>query len=305
MASFAPNTMSQYNSAINLWWQYCNIKGIDYCNATNTQIIDYLTEKFNAGASYSTLNGYRSALTTLLGHEITLNDCIKRFFKGVYRLKPPMPKYDYTWDPNLVLNHLSNYFPNDSISLKDLSYKAITLLALASAQRMQSLSLILIKNVCFYSDKIQIKIEDLIKTSKPGSFQPLIVLPYIKENPKVCPALALKSYFDRTHHIRNEEEYLFISHQKPHKKVVAQTLSHWVKNVLGKSGIDINIYGGHSTRHASTSAAHRAGVNLEVIRKAAGWTASSQVFLKYYKRNLSLETNCNLVDTLFQTNQTD
>ncbi|KAL0831119.1 hypothetical protein ABMA28_001990 [Loxostege sticticalis] len=302
MASFSNSTLNQYNSAIKSWWKYCKSKDIDFLNSNSAHLLEYLTDKFNSGASYSSLNSCRSALSTLLGQDITTNNCIKRFFKGVFRLKPPAPKYDTTWDPNLVLNHLSDYFPNESISLKDLTVKTITLLALASAQRMQTLSMIRINNISFYQDKIQIKIDELIKTSKPGSYHPLIILPYIKENPKVCPALTLKSYIDRTNDIR-KDDFLFISYQKPHKKVVTQTLSHWVKYVLGKSGINIDLYSAHSTRHASTSAAHRAGVNLEVIRKAAGWTESSKVFLKYYNKNLSNSVDCEFANSLFQGNR--
>lgn len=298
MASFSENTMNQYNSSLKSWWHYCNSKGLDYSKVNSAQVIEYLTEKFYFGASYSTLNSYRSSLSILLGQEITCCDNVKRFFKGVYRLKPPASKYNETWNPNLVLNYLSDYFPNDTITLKELSYKTITLLSLASAQRMQTLSLIKIKNIKFEQDKIIIKINDLIKTSRPGAYQPLIELPYIKENPKVCPALSIKAYIDRTACLRLQEEFLFISYQKPHKKVVTQTLSHWVKFTLGKSGID-TFYGAHSTRHASTSAAHRAGVNIDVIRKAAGWTDSSNVFFKYYNKDLSNTIEKEFVQALF------
>lgn len=300
MASFSSNTIKQYNTALKSWWLYCKNKGTDYCDSNVTHVIEYLSEKFNSGANYSTLNSYRSALSVLLGQEITCNNLIKRFFKGVYRIKPPAAKYKATWDPGLVLNFLSNHFPYDSISLKNLSLKTVTLLALASAQRMQTLSLIKIKNITLDSEKIQIKIDDLIKTSRPGAYQPLIVLPFIKENHKICPALCLKAYLERTTSLRNQEDYLFISYQKPHKKVVSQTLSHWVKFILEKSGIDINVYGAHSTRHASTSAAHRAGVNLEVIRQAAGWSESSNVFLKYYKKDVvSNSGTTEFIDALF------
>lgn len=265
MASFSPNTLTQYNSSLKSWWSYCHNKGINFCDSNTTQLLKFLTEKFQAGASYSTLNSHRSALSILLGQDITCNDNIKRFFKGIYRLKPPAPKYNTTWDPNLVLNYLADYFPNDSITLKELSLKTISLLALASAQRIQTLSFIKLKNIHYEPEKIKIRIDDLIKTSKPGGFQPLIVLPYIKENQKICPALTLKHYIDKTAALRNQEDYLFISFQKPHKKVGSQTLSHWVKSILAKSGININLYGAHSTRHASTSAAHKAGVNLEII----------------------------------------
>lgn len=153
---------------------------------------------------------------------------------------------------------------------------------------MQTLSLMKINNIEFDSDKIVIKIDELTKTSKPGAYHPVLVLLYIKENHKVCPASTLMSYRDRTALLRNQETFLFISFQKPHKRVVTQTLSNWVKITLRNSGIDVTVYGAHSTRHASTSAAHKAGVNIEVIRKAVGWSKSSNVFPKYYIKHYQL-----------------
>ncbi|CAG9138712.1 unnamed protein product [Plutella xylostella] len=166
---------------------------------------------------------------------------------------------------------------------------------------MQTLSLIKIGNICFREDLIIIKIDNLIKTSRPGTHQPLIRLPYIKENPKICPALALKSYINKTENLRSDQncDYLFISFKKPHKKVGSQTLGHWVKEVLEASGIDMSMFGAHSTRHAATSAARRAGVSLEVVRRAAGWSQTSNVFLKYYNREVAENDNDDFANALF------
>lgn len=49
-------------------------------------------------------------------------------------------------------------------------------------------------------------------------------------------------------------------------------------------GIDTDIFKGHSTRHAATSAAFKAGTSVEKIREAAGWSAKSNVFTKFYNR---------------------
>lgn len=68
------------------------------------------------------------------------------------------------------------------------------------------------------------------------------------------------------------------------------------------SGIDISVFGAHSTRSASTSAAYRFGVNLEVVRKAAGWSNTSNVFLKYYRRDITSSNNNNdFVNAIFGT----
>lgn len=57
--------------------------------------------------------------------------------------------------------------------------------------------------------------------------------------------------------------------------------------MLGKSGVNTDIFGAHSTRHASTSAASRNGADIESIRKAARWTVKSNVFAEFYDLPLS------------------
>lgn len=48
----------------------------------------------------------RLAVALLHGPEIGEDARLKRFFKGIFRLRPPRPKYDITWDPEIVLSHL-------------------------------------------------------------------------------------------------------------------------------------------------------------------------------------------------------
>lgn len=301
MASFATNTLNQYSSSLKAWWLFCQNNNLNFSQANTSDVLLFLTERFESGNGYSTLNTHRSALSIILGKKVVSDDCINRFLKGAFKIKPPCPKYNITWDPNHVLSYLSNFYPYENLSLHDLGQKSITLLAIASAQRMQTLSLIKVDNIKFHDNAIEIRVPDLIKTSRPGAFQPLIRLPYIRENLKICPAYAIQAYIDKTKTVRNtnSDNHLFISARKPYGKVGPQTLAHWVKKVLHDSGIDVEVFGAHSTRHASTSAAHRSGVSLEVIRKAAGWSESSNVFLKYYKRELGNTNQDDFVNKIF------
>ncbi|KAI8426072.1 hypothetical protein MSG28_005035 [Choristoneura fumiferana] len=150
LASLADTTVKQYNVSIKLWWEYCTIKNIDATCLSKPAVMSFLTEQFNKGCSYGTLNSHRSALSLLLGSEIGADDCIKRLLKGAFKLKP-----------------------------------------------------------------------------------------------------------------------------RPYKPASSQTLSRWIKQVLIDSGVDVTVYGAHSTRHAATSAANAAGISLDTIRKAAGWSSSS------------------------------
>lgn len=147
--------------------------------------------------------------------------------KGVFRSRPPKPKYDFTWDTNIVLNYISNLYPNETLSLEILSKKLIALLALVTAHRVQTLSQIQLKNINISSNCISIMISKQIKTSRPDSYQPFLKLPFYNENPPICPARTIICYKDRTSSLRlTNSDNLFVSYRKPHRNVTSQTLSH-------------------------------------------------------------------------------
>lgn len=240
---------------------------------------------YKKGYKYGSLNSCRSAISLIIGPEIGSNELIKRFFKGVFRLRPTTPKYDITWDPSTVLIFLSNVYPNNQISLEMLSKKLVTLLALVTAHRVQTLSLIKLENISFSNENIVIKINDLIKTSRVGASQPALIIPYFIDKPEVCPAKTLADYIKVTKNLRTSKSgRLFISFKKPYTAIGSQTISRWIKDILTKSGIDTNIFTSHSTRHASSSKAKAMGLNIDTIRRTAGWGETSSVFARFYNR---------------------
>lgn len=289
MVSLSESSIKQYDTCLKKWYNFCLCKSIDMFRASASEVILFLTTLFESGAQYGTLNSCRSALALILYEKIGDSEVVKRFFKGVFRLRPPLPKYNITWDKSVVLNRLASWYPNDSLGLDKLSRKLVTLLSLVTAHRMQTLEKININNIQNFPDKITIKIPEIIKTSKIGTCQPNLILPYYREKPEICAVLALLAYLERTSSLRGNIENLFISLRKPHKLVSAQTLARWVKLTLGECGVDISIFTAHSTRHASTSKAHKLGINLEIIRKTAGWSGSSQVFGKFYNRKVQID----------------
>lgn len=60
---------------------------------------------------------------------------------------------------------------------------------------------------------------------------------------------------------------------------------------MKSSGINTEIFKSHSTRHASTSAAYRAGMNIKAIKNSAGWIQKSEAFARFYNRPLQNENN--------------
>lgn len=242
--------------------------------------------------SFSSINTCKSALAFVLNIKKEDEKLIKRFLKGIYNQRPPKPKYDTTWDPHPVLCHLEKMFPLPNLSLEQLSHKVVTLLALTSAHRVQTFAKIKLKNITTYEDRIEISIPEIIKTSGINKFQPLLILPFFKDRPGLCTASTILFYIEKTSSIRTNVQCLILTHKKPNLPASSQTISRWIRSVLKASGVDTNKYTGHSTRHAATSAAYRAGTNIEEIRKRAGWTNKSQVFNVFYNKPVAVAPDC-------------
>lgn len=286
MASLSKNTLDQYNVTFKLWWIFCMSNNVDPFKGNAAYILNFLTEQFTNGASYGTLNSHRSALGLLVGSDLTSNVLVKRLMKGAYKLRPAVPKYSFTWDPQVVLSYISLWVPHCKLSLEKITKKLVMLLALCTAHRAQTLSVIRLENMIFDSNGLKIGISEIIKTSAAGRDQPVLSLPYFQENKSICPVTVIEDYISMTINIRpiSNQGSLILTFKAPHKPASAQTISRWIKQVLSGSGVDVAAFSAHSTRHAATSAARAAGLSLDVIRKSAGWTPSSQSFAKFYNR---------------------
>lgn len=247
-------------------------------------IIRFLAKKYEKGALYGSLHSIRSAISFIVGTEIGQSDIIDRFLKGVAKLRPSEPKYDSTWDPKIVLGYFKGV-SNKNLPLEGLSKKALTLLALVSGQRIQTLALIDIRNIVIDKEVMEIKIPDRINISRPEKKQTILILPVYKRNLNICPVNTLQYYLKKTKLLRKDIKTLFISLKKPFKGVTSQTLSRWLKDTLHDCGLDTNIFSAYSTRHASTSAAKHRDVSVDIIRNSAGWTDKSDMFAnKFYNR---------------------
>ena len=73
--------------------------------------------------------------------------------------------------------------------------------------------------------------------------------------------------------------------KKPLHAATLNTLSRWVKSVLGLAGIDISRFGPGSVRAAATSTAKAAGAPIDAIMASAGWSRST-TFSRFYDKPL-------------------
>lgn len=159
--SLSKNSLKQYDCCIRQWWHYCKENNQELLCASVPKILLYLTSIFNKGASYQTLNCHRSALSLVIGNHIGNDDRMKRWFKGVFKIRPFAPKYTATWDPNIVLTFLKRWHPLENLDLEKLTKKTAMLLALTKGQRVQTLSVIRHKNVRVSVNGVDIILSDI------------------------------------------------------------------------------------------------------------------------------------------------
>lgn len=290
LGSLSENTIKQYGITYRFWWEYCESKNISPFDAEIPAVISFFQNILDSTKNiFGSFNSHRAALSLISSRDLGENPQIKRFLKGVFKMRPPKPKYNCTWDPQLVLNYLKN---STESNLKFISCKLVSLLTLATGERLQTISLIKCSYILFSNTGVTILIPDLVKTSRPNFCQPSLCLPYFEQNSKLCVASTLKDYLDATRTLRRpDQDSLFITYSKPHGTASKQTLSRWVKSVLQAAGVDITKFKAHSTRHAATSSAFRKGVSIDVIKKSAGWSKESSTFGKFYNRPLVTSTN--------------
>ena len=285
--SWRSSTRCQYAVYINRWKKFCQENGLDPVVVNISAVLRFLTEIYDNHKSYSTVNTARCALSSFLvldsGHTVGTHPLVSRFVRGVYNMSPPVPRYTEVWDVRIVLNFLRSWAPVSTLGLRDLTYKLCMLIALLSAQRCQSLHLLRIYNMTLKADSVVFTIQDLIKQSKPGKTGLTFTLKAYPLDKRLCICHVLKHYLNCTEPLRGQTKQLFISFRKPHAAVTKNTISNWLRAVLNRAGIDTNIYKGHSTRAAASSAANKNQVPVSDILTTAGW-ANENTFRLYYNK---------------------
>ena len=146
------------------------------------------------------------------------------------------------------------------------------LILLTSGQRLQTLSLLNLENMFSTESKITFTISELLKQSRPNYRNPTVQLKAYPYDSRICVLTHVSEYITRTAGLRQNEKHLFITYKKPHRRATKDTIARWVKAVMSNAGIDMDRFGPHSVRSASTSAAKRGSATVQDILNTAGWT---------------------------------
>ena len=287
MDSWSDGTKYKYCKPLEDWFNFCTSKNVTALNTTSQYAIEYLMSYYHKGLGYSAINNARSALSTIVvnpsGVSIGKDPLVCRFLKGVFRKRPSLPRYVYTWDVTIIFNYMRSLPPLLNLTLKQLTLSLTILLFLLSGNRCQAVHLYDLKHCHKTHNSYTFSLPSILKTTKPGKHLDPVIYTGYPYDKKLCVYLHLTEYISRTREIRGVYTPLLISYVKPHKPVVKDTVARWVTKIMQTAGIDTSIFAPHSTRSASTSAAFRQGCPMQTILKAGGWSQEG-TFLKYYNK---------------------
>lgn len=246
---------NQYESYLKQFSEFCP----DSISASVQQGLSFLQHLLDRGLSYSALNSARSALSTVINvTDGTFGDQrdVSLFMKGVFNLKPPVPRYRATWDANDLLSILKPWAPIEELNLRSLTKKVCCLLLITTCQRLEFLYKMNVPNIVCQADKIVINFDTPLKHQRVP--EPFIIEAY-KADISLCPVHCLKIYLQKTKQLRTEMPPVFIVPRPPYSPASRDTLSRWLKETLQLCNVDTNKYTAHSYRAAATSAKKRGG----------------------------------------------
>ncbi|KAM4691976.1 integrase/recombinase xerD homolog [Rhinophrynus dorsalis] len=288
--SWAPGTRAMYQSAWTAWHRWCMARDLDPVSAAPVAVVNFLSSLFDQGRAYRTINTYRSAISA--GHMpvdgAPVGQCpvVCRLLRGIRFSRPPQSRYRSLWDVNLVLDFLEAWPSNEDLSLKQLSAKLTMLLCLISFRRVADVHALDLHRRSFVPEGVRFVICRRTKTNSRSVLYPAFPL-----RPQLCVVRCLQEYELRTVNLRcSNWPQLLISIRKPHFPVSTASLARWVRWVMRLAGIDVTLFGAHSSRGAMASGAFQAGGRLEDILRAADWSRES-TFREFYFKPVSHVSN--------------
>ena len=205
--------------------------------------------------------------------------------RGIFNLHPPSKTRPPVWDVEQLLKHMDSWGSPHDLSVEQAARRALLLLLLTTAARVGELADLVYPPLVRgqFSWEFE-RGRGLTKTSRQGHHSPTVTVTAFPPNALRCPVTALNAYAKLTEpHRPGQHNRLFLTLTRPYHAAAKDTLARWVKSTLTQAGIDVTTFTAHSTRAASTTAAHLKGVELADILTAAQWSRAATFHAHYFR----------------------
>jgi hypothetical protein len=193
LAGNRPATHAAYGSAWGNWADWCLRRSENPLSPPLNSVLEFLASLHTEGKAYSTINVHRSMLSSTLPHvdnrPIGQHPLVKSLMSGCYNINPPKPRYESIWDPELVVRFVSGLGENSQLSIKNLSLKTVTLIALASLLCVSEMASISTGSVVFSDSGVKFSLSKPRKAQHNGALQ-VLFFPHLQDV-LCCPVCAI------------------------------------------------------------------------------------------------------------------
>ncbi|KAL0186202.1 hypothetical protein M9458_017872, partial [Cirrhinus mrigala] len=307
LQSRAPSTRKLYALKWKLFTSWCGRRQQNPVNCPVGSVLEFLQDRLSAGLSHSTLKVYVAAIAAyhapLGGLSVGKDPLVTRFLRGALRLRPPVRPRVPSWDLSVVLEALClpPFEPIEEISDCHLSFKTSFLLALSSLKRVGDLQALSVApsfldfapglSKAFLHPRTGYVPKVPSSAPRPVVLQAFCPPPFREPDQQklncMCPVRALDAYVHRVAPWRRSDQ-LFICFGPLRRGLPAskQTISRWIVEAIllayESSGLPPPLgVKAHSTRSMAASKSFLAGIPLQDICNAAGWS-TPLTFVRFY-----------------------
>ncbi|KAL0159594.1 hypothetical protein M9458_043319, partial [Cirrhinus mrigala] len=311
LQSRAPSTRKLYALKWKLFTSWCGRRQQNPVNCPVGSVLEFLQDRLSAGLSHSTLKVYVAAIAAyhapLGGLSVGKDPLVSRFLRGALRLRPPVRPRVPSWDLSVVLEALClpPFEPIEEISDCHLSFKTSFLLALSSLKRVGDLQALSVApsfldfapglSKAFLHPRTGYVPKVPSSAPRPVVLQAFCPPPFREPDQQklncMCPVRALDAYVHRVAPWRRSDQ-LFICFGPLRRGLPAskQTISRWIVEAIllayESSGLPPPLgVKAHSTRSMAASKSFLAGIPLQDICNAAGWS-TPLTFVRFYRLDL-------------------
>ena len=309
------STRSVYEAKWTIFTKWCITNQVDFRAPPVKSVADFLMYLFqDRKLQPSTIDGYRSAIADKLGNSpfnISKDENLTRLLDSFHRDRPKGRKGIPSWNLSLVLHQLtkSPFEPIKEASLKHLTFKTIFLLALGSGKHRSEIHAWQNRNIKHQSDSSKVSLypspsflsNNQLAKEGPDSVAPVVIPALaptldrsLKSDRSLCPVTALCYYLDKTSHLRQNKELVFVSFKKGFDSDTSPaTISSWIKQTVilcyelsDQEALALHQVKSHDARAFAASKAFQSGVSLEQILSACHWK-SHNTFTQFYLKNVA------------------
>ena len=172
LKSWRTKANRSYDSLFGRWNRWCGERGSNPFSGPVSEVANFLASLYQEGYQYNSVNAYRSAISSVHekvdGVPIGQHPLVTRLIKGIFNVRPPMPRYSSTWDVQVILDYLESCGQSENLTLKLLTLKTTFLFAFTRPSRSADLSQLNMTRMKWFSDGVAFVPNSLAKQSRQG-----------------------------------------------------------------------------------------------------------------------------------------